>query len=134
MVFWLLGATDGHAKNFSLRLAPGGRFRLTPLYEITSAQHAAAARQIRLNQFKSAMSAGGNRHYVMGRIQPRHFLQDADATGIPRGTMEAVFAELVAAAPQAIDTVRAAMPPDAPQALIDSIVGGFNERLQTLPV
>lgn len=134
VVFWLLGATDGHAKNFSLRLAPGGRFRLTPLYDIMSAQHAAAARQIRLNQFKLAMSAGDNRHYVMGRIQPRHFLQDADATGIPRGTMEAVFAELVAAAPQAIDTARAAMPPDAPQALIDSIVAGFNERLRTLHV
>lgn len=26
IVFWLLGATDGHAKNFSLVLRPGGRF------------------------------------------------------------------------------------------------------------
>jgi serine/threonine-protein kinase HipA len=25
IVFWLLGATDGHAKNFSIRLAPGAR-------------------------------------------------------------------------------------------------------------
>jgi serine/threonine-protein kinase HipA len=27
IVFWLLGATDGHAKNFSIFLLPGGRFR-----------------------------------------------------------------------------------------------------------
>ncbi len=27
IVFWLLGATDGHAKNFSIRLGPGGRFQ-----------------------------------------------------------------------------------------------------------
>ena len=26
---------DGHAKNFSLRLAPGGRFRLTPIYDVS---------------------------------------------------------------------------------------------------
>lgn len=129
VVFWLLGATDGHAKNFSLRLAPGGRFRMTPLYDIMSAQHAADANQIRRNQFKLAMSAGDNRHYVLGRVQPRHFLQDADAAGIPRGTMETVFAELVAAAPAAIETARAAMPQDVPQALIDSVVAGFNERL-----
>jgi serine/threonine-protein kinase HipA len=38
IIFWMLGATDGHAKNFSIRLAPGGRFRLTPLYGIISTQ------------------------------------------------------------------------------------------------
>ena len=37
IVFWLLGATDGHAKNFSIFLLPGGRFRLTPLYDVMSA-------------------------------------------------------------------------------------------------
>jgi serine/threonine protein kinase HipA of HipAB toxin-antitoxin module len=37
-MFWLLGATDGHAKNFSTHLSPGGRFRMTPLYDIVSAQ------------------------------------------------------------------------------------------------
>jgi hypothetical protein len=30
IMFWLLAATDGHAKNFSIALRPGGRFRLTP--------------------------------------------------------------------------------------------------------
>jgi hypothetical protein len=36
VVFWMLAAPDGHAKNFSLRLLPGGRFRLTPLYDVMS--------------------------------------------------------------------------------------------------
>lgn len=31
IAFWLIGATDGHAKNFSVFLAPGGRFNATPL-------------------------------------------------------------------------------------------------------
>lgn len=133
VVFWLLGATDGHAKNFSIRLAPGGRFRLTPLYDIMSAQHAVDANQIRQNHYKLAMSAGDNRHYVVGRVQPRHFAQDADAAGMPNGVMQTVFAELIAAAPAAIKAVRAAMPNDCPPALIEGIVAGFSERLRLLP-
>src|SRR5690606_20111333 len=36
---WLLGATDGHAKNFSLALGSQGGFRLTPLYDVMSLHH-----------------------------------------------------------------------------------------------
>lgn len=35
--FWLLAATDGHAKNFSIQHRRGGRFGLTPLYDVLSA-------------------------------------------------------------------------------------------------
>ena len=38
IVFWLLGATDGHAKNFSIFLGSDGGFRMTPLYDVLSAQ------------------------------------------------------------------------------------------------
>src|SRR3546814_14540742 len=41
IVFWLLGAIDGHAKNFSLHLHPAGRFNMTPLYDVISAQPSA---------------------------------------------------------------------------------------------
>ncbi len=33
---WLLAATDGHAKNYSLLAGSGGRVRLAPLYDIAS--------------------------------------------------------------------------------------------------
>lgn len=36
LLFWAMAATDGHAKNFSLRLLAGGRYQLTPLYDILS--------------------------------------------------------------------------------------------------
>jgi serine/threonine protein kinase HipA of HipAB toxin-antitoxin module len=54
IVFWLLGATDGHAKNFSIWLAPGGRFRLAPLYDIVSTQPSVDAGQLSHNQMKTA--------------------------------------------------------------------------------
>ncbi|MGI4849736.1 MAG: HipA domain-containing protein, partial [Janthinobacterium lividum] len=31
VLFWLLAAPDGHAKNFSIKLLAGGRYQLTPL-------------------------------------------------------------------------------------------------------
>jgi serine/threonine-protein kinase HipA len=60
IVFWLLGATDGHAKNFSLFLSPGGGFRMTPLYDVVSAQPSVNANQIGLNQYKLAMAVGAS--------------------------------------------------------------------------
>jgi serine/threonine-protein kinase HipA len=81
LAFWLLGATDGHAKNFSVRLSSGGRFRLTPLYDIVSTQPGRDANHIRQNQFKLAISVGNNRHYIVDQIQARHFHQTADACG-----------------------------------------------------
>lgn len=32
----MLAATDGHAKNFSLRILSQGRYQLTPLYDVLS--------------------------------------------------------------------------------------------------
>ena len=35
-MFWLLGATDGHARNFSVFPGPGTRFNLILLYDVMS--------------------------------------------------------------------------------------------------
>ena len=52
IVFWLMGATDGHAKNFSVFLRPGGRFRLTPLYDVISAQPSVDSKQVLWKNFR----------------------------------------------------------------------------------
>ena len=72
LVFFLLGATDGHAKNFSIFLNPTG-FRMTPLYDVLSAEPAVKAGQIRWNKNKLAMSFGQNKHYQINSISFRHF-------------------------------------------------------------
>jgi serine/threonine-protein kinase HipA len=36
LLFWLLAAIDGHAKNFSIYLLSGGSFQLTPAYDVMS--------------------------------------------------------------------------------------------------
>jgi serine/threonine-protein kinase HipA len=69
VLFWLIGATDGHAKNFSIFLGRGGRFKLTPVYDVLTAQPSLVARQIERKQMKLAMSVGDSRHYRMDEIR-----------------------------------------------------------------
>ena len=52
---WLIAATDGHAKNYSLLIAPGGRLRLAPLYDVASVLPYS---QFDLNRVKLAMKIG----------------------------------------------------------------------------
>jgi serine/threonine protein kinase HipA of HipAB toxin-antitoxin module len=58
VVFWFLAATDGHAKNFSIFLRPDGRFGMTPLYDLMSAQPNVDAGEIQCNRMKLAMAVG----------------------------------------------------------------------------
>lgn len=130
IVFWLLGATDGHAKNFSVRLAPGGRFRLTPLYDIISAQPSVDAGQIRRNQMKLAMAVGDSRHYVIDTILPRHFVQTAGRAGIGASVVAAILGNIRAKAPDAIEQVRRNLPTGFPAEIAEAIIDGFQTRLE----
>ncbi len=56
ILFWLIGAPDGHAKNFSLFLGPSGGYRLTPLYDVLTAQPSLDPHQIERKQLSLAMS------------------------------------------------------------------------------
>jgi serine/threonine-protein kinase HipA len=132
IMFWLLGATDGHAKNFSIFLHPGGRFRLTPLYDVMSAQPALDAGQLRRNKMKLALAVGDSRHDVVDEIAPRHFVQTAARNSIPAAVVQEISAELRERAGTAIDETLAALPADFPQELAGSITGGMRTRLRML--
>jgi serine/threonine-protein kinase HipA len=132
IVFWLLGATDGHAKNFSLFLLPGGRFRITPLYDVMSAQPNVDSGEIRRNQMKLAMSVGDNRHYVVDTVLPRHFLQTAARSGVGETLVRPIFEELTQQVPAALDAVLNSLPVQFPAPLAQSIAEGMRQRLRLL--
>jgi serine/threonine-protein kinase HipA len=132
IVFWLLGATDGHAKNFSIRLAPGGRFRLMPLYDVVSAQPSVDAGQIKLNQMKLGMAVGANRHYVVHTIVGRHFLQTAEICGYPSKMANEVIEELGDTGKGEIDEAISQLPAGFPPAVAASISDAAKRRLDLL--
>jgi serine/threonine-protein kinase HipA len=132
IMFWLLGATDGHAKNFSVWLASGGRFRLTPLYDIVSTQPSVNAGQLSHNQMKMAMAIGKNGHYVVHTIVSRHFLETAQRCRLPDKMVTAAVEELRTAGASAFDEARAKLPADFPTSLADSIATAAQRRLASL--
>ena len=129
IVFWLMGATDGHAKNFSLFLQPGGRFRLTPLYDVISAQPSVDSKQVLWKNFRLAMAFGGKPHYTMRQVAPRHFFQTADKAGIGKDVVPSILEELRGEAVKALDRVNAGLPSGFPRKLADSISNGIKRRL-----
>src|SRR5215471_18728836 len=132
IAFWLIGATDGHAKNFSIFLSPGGRFRLTPLYDVISAQPSVDSKQILWRQFRLAMAFGTKPHYQIRQIAPRHFLQSADQAGIGRLVIESVIQELLDSAASALESVVASLPGNFPDEIASSMERGIRGRLRFL--
>lgn len=132
IVFWLLGATDGHAKNFSIFLTPGGRYRMTPLYDVLSAQPSFDEGRIPRRTFKLAMSVGVNNHYRVDDIVPRHFMQTAELAGVGKPLLQSLFTELVDGATSQIRKVVDALPSGFPEQMTNSIVAGMTHRLDRI--
>lgn len=130
VLFWLIGATDGHAKNFSIFLGRGGRFRLTPVYDVVTAQPSIVTRQIERKQLKLAMSVGHSRHYRMDEIKGRHFVQTAERAGLPGALASEVLAEVARAAEAAITTVEKQLPRGFPDYIHTAVKAALAARLK----
>ncbi len=132
LVFWLMGATDAHAKNFSLFLSPGGSYRMTPLYDIVTAQGALDARQVERKQMTMAMSVGDSRHYRFDQIHGRHFMQTALRAGLSRKRATDIIEEIAARAPDAVEEAANALPETFPQAIVETVSKAVMDRLSGL--
>jgi serine/threonine-protein kinase HipA len=129
VLFWLLGAPDGHAKNFSIALRPGG-FRMTPLYDVLSAQKAVDDGQIRQNRMRLAMAVDG--HYRINEVVPRHFLQVAKAAGFDVALAEDVLVEVSGKTDPALEKTITGLGADFSQHLAETIADGIRSRTASL--
>lgn len=127
-----MGATDGHAKNFSVFLRPGGRFTLTPLYDVISAQPSVDSKQILRKNFRLAMSFGTSPHYQLRQISARHFFQTANNAGVGRDVVPSIIEELRRDVTAALESVNSELPPRFPGQVADSISNGLSRRLRLL--
>jgi serine/threonine-protein kinase HipA len=132
ILFWLLGATDGHAKNFSVFLGPGGRFQLTPVYDVLTAQPSLDNRQIERKQMKLAMSVGNSRHYKIDHIKGRHFIQTAERAGLPGTLASEVLEEVAKTADAAMKTIEMQLPSGFPEEIHSSVKKALSSRLRKI--
>ncbi len=129
IVFWLLAAIDGHAKNFSIFLTPGG-YKLTPLYDVLSA---APYPELSVHKIKLAMPIGNKGYYRLKQIQLRHFYQTGQKAGLREQEMDNIFSDLAAQVYNATEEV-AALAADAgmPKSTSEPILAAVNKRARII--
>ncbi|WP_247745125.1 HipA domain-containing protein [Shimia sp. R11_0] len=131
VVFWLLQATDGHAKNFSIEMLKDG-YRMTPLYDILSAAPHDASGGLRAKDIRMAISVGDKRRYRMDQIHPRHFAQSAARAGIPPHVFNQAVTELAERGHHAINAAATDLPESIPDRVASPILELAKNRMHIL--
>jgi len=97
---YIIAGTDSHARNYSIVYAPGGAFRLAPLYDVIS-----DLPYSKRSGSKSTlpMTIGGTR--IISEILPRHWERQAKSVRFPREEMFGHLRDLIANLPEAAAAV-----------------------------
>lgn len=134
ILFWLLAATDGHAKNFSVFIQPEGKYQLTPLYDILSVYPVIGGKGMNIRDAKLAMglTATKGKKYAIDKIFPRHFLATAKAVKFNQTSMVEIMQQFAADTPQVIERVRNQLPEDFPTHISETILDGLHHRAKRL--
>ena len=134
VLFWMLAAPDGHAKNFSLQLLPQGRYRLTPLYDVMSIWPAEGPGPGQWNWHKTKLAMallGRSRHKLMKSVLPRHFESTVHQLKWNIDPM-ALMQHLVERTPDVIAQVSASLPPDFDESVAQTIFGQLIKSAEKL--
>ncbi|HZJ87910.1 MAG TPA: type II toxin-antitoxin system HipA family toxin [Sphaerochaeta sp.] len=134
ILFYLLAAPDGHAKNFSLFIERGGRFHLTPLYDVISAYPflGKGASQIAPQKLTMAMSfTTEKKHYKWNNIAPHHLIDAGKRLGLADSTEPLLFT-MVDTVPHALERINAALPADFPTEVSSPILEGVYRQYRLL--
>ena len=138
LLFWMLCATDGHAKNFSLFLRPGGRYQLAPLYDVLSAYPVLGEGPGKMSLFKAKMAMAvrsKNAHWKMRDILRRHWVALGARHGVldegGRG-VEHLIDDIAARTPEVIANVRSQLPKGFPAPLAGAVFDGMQAAAKRL--
>lgn len=134
VLFWMLAATDGHAKNFSVFIEPGGRFSLAPLYDLLSAYPVMGhqANQFAPEKIRMAMAVSGkNRHYRWSTIQRRHWIATANACNLGIKA-ESIVDELIGHTSKLVSCIRAQLPKHFPTSVAEPVLQGLENAAKRI--
>ncbi|MCP2090978.1 UNVERIFIED_ORG: serine/threonine-protein kinase HipA [Paraburkholderia sediminicola] len=138
ILFWMLAAPDGHAKNFSIRLLAGGQYRLTPLYDVMSIWPVEGNGPNQWSWFKARLAMGmwsRSKHDAFRDVQRRHFNTMALRCSYGANA-EPLIQRLIEQTPQVIARVSAELPERFPGKVAERIFKGLKNsaaKLDTMP-
>ncbi|MES2257403.1 MAG: type II toxin-antitoxin system HipA family toxin [Pseudomonadota bacterium] len=134
VLFWMLAAPDGHAKNFSIRLLPEGRYALVPLYDVMSIWPVEGNGSNQFSRYKAKLAMallGKSKHYHFKDVQRRHFNSTA-ARCFQRDDAEDLIEQVLASTPAAIAAVANRLPPGFPGKVAETIFQGLRTSADQL--
>jgi serine/threonine-protein kinase HipA len=132
ILFWLLAATDGHGKNFSLYLESDNRYRLTPLYDILSAYPLMQTNAVPKQKAKMAMAVKGKKaYYHWDSIQARHFIATAKLANFSEIQAEEILWDMLEQVDSVVATVTATLPENFPAHISQPIFAGMTTLAHT---
>jgi serine/threonine-protein kinase HipA len=129
LAFWLLAATDGHAKNLSIFLRQGDTYTMTPLYDVISVWPylGEAPNQIHWKRASLAMALRSKDvHVALHGIEARHWHALAAKHGGPPVWQQ--MRTLVGNADSAIESVHSRLPRGFPVRTWERIAQGMRAQ------
>ena len=128
-VFWMLAATDGHAKNFSLSHYRGGTFGFAPLYDVISAWPiiGRGPNQLQEQDAKLAMAVHAkNAHCKLTETRARHWQSLAQRIGDPGAWPE--MQRMAQDVDAVLERVERLLPDHFPRHVWDSVESGMTRH------
>ena len=135
IIFWVLAATDGHGKNFSIAHLPGGRYHATPIYDVLSAHPVIGKgkNQISPNKARLAMAVRGSANYYrIEAIQRRHWIAQARQVGLGAAAAEQLIEEVIESTESVIGEVANLLPNDFPMDMAEAAFSGMRRQSANL--
>ena len=133
IVFWLMAATDGHAKNFSIFQERGGTYRLTPFYDVLSMWPVIGHGSGLLDLRRATMAMGlkgKSLHRKIQEIRPYHWDEAARLAGLVKASD--LIEEIIEQAPGVLEHVDRETPVDFPGKIRDAIFEGIRSQTEKL--
>lgn len=129
IVFWMIGATDGHAKNFSIFHLPKNQYALTPLYDVLSLLPNVAMGNLERKDLKMAMGVGKERESALDKITISHFVETAKEGRVSLNRLTSMIEELDSIAESAFERAVKAMPDNFPAEIYEPIGENIRNRV-----
>jgi serine/threonine-protein kinase HipA len=135
IIFWILAAIDGHAKNFSIAHLASNRYVATPLYDVLSAHPIMGngRNEFSPRRVKLAMSVRSrNAHYFISEIRRRHWVAQGQRATLATEEVEEMIDTITGKTEAVIENVAAQLPKGFPQDVSEKIFDGMRRQSKKL--